>query len=626
MDARSREIFSSVCQDFDLLSENVTAIENIISKRGPATNLLAVYFLIPTAATTELLLEDFTPTPKYQAAKVFFLAEPSTEILRNISASSASKLIEPMSLNINYFPFESRVFTFREPDAFFKNLFIQYEARAEIAKISEKLLSVCISLGENPVVRLKSQISGNSFEVTVLTWDLAKGEHFPGKECDAHPDRATDLYAPLLHELTYQALVTDLLGLEDGKIYRHAFVNALGKETEENIILDETDPIWSSMRHMHIADCIRELLAVSDNPAAVSMLKRRQDGQNASLKDMRDIVASVPELQELSKKYSAHMDIAGKCMELLKGLSLDSAIDCEQNLVTGVTSDGEPVKNALADMAPLLTGATLSSDDKLRLLMLYSLSRQGDYDRKRLEAHANLTETDRAAITNLTFLSFNKPVTKPKEVQKLLNPFRRTVNLKDEEENPYALSRYVPQVKKIVQDQISKAITSEEFPLVKEHESKEIKNPVRSLRVNKPTWQKKSDAGTFKTQGGRILVFVAGGLTYSEIRSVYEISKVVKRDVYIGTTHILTPKDFLASLRDMKPQTLPRRRPSSGTQTPLPSSGTLLTPTLSGGKRACLTTGQRVRMGLPLLLNRLDSQSFLNLLIELISGISFLHF
>ncbi|KAJ9075040.1 syntaxin binding protein 1 [Entomophthora muscae] len=460
-----------------------------------------------------------------------------------------------------------------------------------------KLLDVCISLGENPVVRYQAMSTGlNSPQAIALAFQAEMDRYlelyptFPPKESTAHGrsvmlilDRATDLYAPLLHELTYQALVTDLLGLEEGKFYRHTFVNGLGKETEDTIILDESDPIWNSMRHMHIADCVQELVkqfkvAVSDNPAAASMLKRRQDGQNASLKDMREIVASVPELQELSKKYSAHMDIAGKCMEHLRNLGLDNAIDCEQNLVTGVTSDGEPVKNALTDMAPLLTEATLPSDDKLRLLMIYGLSRQGDYDRKRLEAHANLNDADKAAITNMSLFSSNKPATKPKEVQKLLNPFRRTVNPKDEDENPYALSRYVPQVKKIIQDQISKAIAPEEFPFVKEQESAEIKNPVRSLRVNRPTWQKKSDAGPSKAQGGRILVFIAGGLTYSEIRSVYEISKVIKRDVLIGTTHILCPKDFLASLREIKAQNAPRPRSSSGSQAPVPQFGASLAP------------------------------------------------
>lgn len=33
-------------------------------------------------------------------------------------------------------------------------------------------------------------------------------------------DRSMDLYAPFLHEFTYQAMVNDLLDIEDGETYR----------------------------------------------------------------------------------------------------------------------------------------------------------------------------------------------------------------------------------------------------------------------------------------------------------------------------------------------------------------------------------------------------------------------
>lgn len=586
MDELSRKVFLSVCQDFDLLSENVTAIETLSAKRAAASDLIGVFFCSPSENNVETIQRDFSPSPKYKSGHIFFLSEPPSEILSQLSSSPSSKYIDkPKVLHINYFPFESRVFTFRNPSSFF-DLYSGSSSKSknEIVHIVNKLLSVCVSLGDNPVVRYQALNSGLHTPQSIALAFQAEMDQY----LRSHPkfavknrsqsrgvmiilDRSVDLYTPLIHELTYQAMVTDLLGLEEGRIYRHTFTNGLGTEVEEEVLLDETDSIWQSLRHMHIADCIQELVkqfksTVSDNPAAASMLKRSQNGQNASLKDMRDIVASVPELQELSKKFSAHMDIASKCMDYLRANNLDGVIDCEQNIVTGVTSEGEKVKNILTDMAPLLTEHSIPIDAKLRLLMIYSVSASGssgDYDRRRLEAHAGLTEADKLALTNFSYLASNKPSVKSKDNTKFLNPFRRSVKPKDEE-NPYALSRYVPQIKKIIMDQISKEITSEEFPLVKEEESADIKNPVRSLRVNRPTWQKKSgDSSTNsvssgRTQGGRILVFVAGGLTYSEIRSVYEISKAVGREVVIGTTHIITPPEFLDSLRDFHSHSLPK--------------------------------------------------------------------
>ena len=43
-------------------------------------------------------------------------------------------------------------------------------------------------------------------------------------------------------------------------------------------------------------------------------------------------------------------------------------------------------------------------------------------------------------------------------------------------------------------------------------------------------------------------MFIAGGATYSESRSCYEISKKYNRDVILGSTDMLTPTSFIREL------------------------------------------------------------------------------
>lgn len=54
-----------------------------------------------------------------------------------------------------------------------------------------------------------------------------------------------------------------------------------------------------------------------------------------------------------------------------------------------------------------------------------------------------------------------------------------------------------------------------------------------------------------KQTAGRIIVFIAGGATFSELRCLYEIMDKCDREVVIGTTHLLTPKDYIHSLRHL---------------------------------------------------------------------------
>lgn len=56
-----------------------------------------------------------------------------------------------------------------------------------------------------------------------------------------------------------------------------------------------------------------------------------------------------------------------------------------------------------------------------------------------------------------------------------------------------------------------------------------------SLRSAKPSWHKAAPkTGTTAEIRQRVLVFVAGGMTYSEMRETYLLSKSLSKDIIIG--------------------------------------------------------------------------------------------
>jgi syntaxin-binding protein 1 len=48
--------------------------------------------------------------------------------------------------------------------------------------------------------------------------------------------------------------------------------------------------------------------------------------------------------------------------------------------------------------------------------------------------------------------------------------------------------------------------------------------------------------------GARVVVFMIGGMSYNEIRAVYEVAEEAQREVLIGGPCILTPKAYLDCL------------------------------------------------------------------------------
>jgi len=124
----------------------------------------------------------------------------------------------------------------------------------------------------------------------------------------------------------------------------------------------------------------------------------------------------------------------------------------------------------------------------------------------------------------------------------------------------YELSRYVPQVKVIAQDLIDNALPLDEFPYVKEDpnalDAPTAKDDVKSLRKDKaqPKWANKDKRKSEKpsSSGSKVIIFVLGGMTYSEIRSVYEVSAKSHREVIIGSNWPVTPKEIVQNLRELK--------------------------------------------------------------------------
>ena len=55
-----------------------------------------------------------------------------------------------------------------------------------------------------------------------------------------------------------------------------------------------------------------------------------------------------------------------------------------------------------------------------------------------------------------------------------------------------------------------------------------------SLRSQKPAWHRAPKTATGLDNRQRLLVFVAGGATYSEIRETYQLSESLQKDIYIG--------------------------------------------------------------------------------------------
>lgn len=378
-----------------------------------------------------------------------------------------------------------------------------------------------------------------------------------------------DLMAPLVHEFTYQAMAHDLLPIKDGdKVTYRTTINEGTPEAEEkDMELAEKDKIWVDNRHRHMKDTIDKLMGdfqkfIDENPHFTN-----ENADTTNLNAIRDMLAGLPQFQEMKEAYSLHLTMAQECMNIFQKHKLPDVASVEQTLASGLDEDFRKPKNVLDSVVRLLDDESVTPPDRLRLIIMFILYRDGviSEDIKRLLAHSSLPQQDSDVIKNLENLG-GRTIHVLKDVRQIPPPLfpidPKTTQLNEE----YGLSRFEPVLKSMV-DALARGILEQtNFPYVKpplDPNEDMLIAQGGSLRTGRPNWAATGRRPPENRQ--RIIVFMAGGATYSESRACYEVGAERSRDIVLATSHMMSPQLFIRQVgdlsRDKRHLDLPLERP-----------------------------------------------------------------
>lgn len=193
--------------------------------------------------------------------------------------------------------------------------------------------------------------------------------------------------------------------------------------------------------------------------------------------------------------------------------------------------------------------------DRLRLIALYVIFKNGilPADLQKLLFHAQLPPPDGDVIRNLDLLGARvaRQLKEKRDAQPPLFPPKPAPPPNTED---YGLSRFNPALQDMLEEHIRGSLPQDVFPFTKMSPddvasmAQENTAPA-SLRSAKPTWAKSRLASAEPRQ--RVIVFVAGGATYSEARACYDVSNKTSRDVFLVTSHMMKPQLFLRQVGDL---------------------------------------------------------------------------
>ncbi|KAH6684445.1 Sec1-like protein [Halenospora varia] len=518
LDSDTVSIVSTAITQSALLNHEVYLIDRLDNQnREKMRHLRCLCFVRPSADSIQFLIDEFRD-PKYGEYNIYFsnvvkksslerLAEADDhEVVRLVQEHFADYIVvnpELFTLDIG-FP-RQRIWS-SNPDMWNTD---------SLQRATEGIIGVLLSLKKKPLIRYEKN--------SLLAKKLATEVRYHITQ----EDQLDDPITPLLTQWTYQAMVHELLGIQNGRVDLSE-VPDVRPELKEVVLSQDQDPFFKKNMYLNFGDLGGNIKDYVEQYQS----KTKNSSNIESIADMKRFIEEYPEFRKLSGNVSKHVTLVGELSRKVGAENLLEVSEVEQSLACN-----DNHANDLKNVQRLIQDPKVTPDAKLHLVALYSLryekhpqnalpvlvdllSAAGNVPQRRIDLiaklliyHSSLQQTQNTGGISDMFESAG-----------IFSGARDRFKGLKGVENVY--TQHSPRLELTLQNLIKGRLRDQQYPFVE-------------------------GGGSTKDKPQDIIVFIVGGVTFEEAKSVSQInasSPGVR--IVLGGTCVHNSTTFLEEMED----------------------------------------------------------------------------
>ncbi|KAG2663201.1 hypothetical protein I3843_16G019200 [Carya illinoinensis] len=376
LDSQTVSIVSVAYSQSELLQKEVFLVElvdSISKSKESMSHLKAIFFLRPTSENIHHLRRQLA-SPRFGEYHLFFsnmLKDTQIHILADSDEHEVVQQVQEFYADfVASDPFH---FSLNVPS----NHLYMLPAVVDPSnlqnfcdRVVDGIAAIFLALKRRPFIRYQrtSDIAKRiAQETTKLMYQQESGL-FDFRRTDISPllliiDRRDDPVTPLLNQWTYQAMVHELIGIQDNKVDLRS-IGKIPKDQQEVVLSSEQDAFFKANMYENFGDIGLNIKRLVDEFQQIA--KSNQKIQ--TIEDMAKFVDNYPEYKKMHGNVSKHVTLVTEMSKIVEEHKLMLVSQTEQDLACngGQVAAFEAVTN-------LLNNESISDIDCLRLVMLYAL-------------------------------------------------------------------------------------------------------------------------------------------------------------------------------------------------------------------------------------------------------------